>query len=122
MIGHGADQEITTQKVHRGYAPDVSSVGLTIYTEEDFDEAFSHTGYLSGFVQALYRSTVGIKTGKYAYGPATATKSTLLGKPWNGTTLTEHETFELPTTKGQESKFDITTYGSLTSDGYFTII
>ena len=68
----------------------------------------------------LYRTTAGVVTGKYAYGPGNLFRQLLRRVSFNGVTSFTSKTFNLDTTAGQESNFTITG-GKLTSDGYFTI-
>lgn len=68
----------------------------------------------------LYRTTAGVVTGKYAYGPGNLFRQLLRRVSFNGTISSTSKTFNMSTQSGQESNFTITD-GKLTSDGYFTI-
>lgn len=69
----------------------------------------------------LYRTTAGIVTGKYAYGPGNLFRQQLCNMRWNGVVSSTTKTYNLDTSAANSSAFDLSGDYSLTSDGYFTI-
>ena len=75
----------------------------------------------------LYRTTAGIVTGKYAYGPGNLFDAGFFHKLWDGKSSTQKRTYTLKTEPFYANRFRISVdedgnpEGELTDDGYFTL-